>query len=126
MPRPARILIVDDFEDIAGSLAQYLRVDGHTIITAANGREGLRLAQDFQPEVVILDIGLPDIGGVEVARRLRKLAGLAPLYLIAVTAHDEFRNRNPGLFDVYLIKPADPSVIAAALARRPQRAERVQ
>jgi len=125
-PRPARILIVDDFEDIAGSLAQYLRAYGHTIITAASGREGLRLAREFQPEVAILDIGLPDIAGVELARRLRKLTGLASVYLIAVTAHDEFSNRNPGLFDVYLIKPADPSLIAAAVARRPERAERPQ
>jgi len=120
--RPARVLIIDDFEDVAASLAQYLRSEGHTASTASTGRGGLLLAQELRPEVVILDIGLPDIGGLEVARQLRKLPGLEKVYLIAVTAYDALVRQSPGLLDVCLVKPADPSVVAAALARRPTHA----
>jgi two-component system CheB/CheR fusion protein len=117
--RPARVLIIDDFEDVAASLAQYLHSQGHTASTASTGRRGLLLAQELRPDVVILDIGLPDIGGLELARRLRTLPGLARVYLIAVTAYDVLVRQSPGLVDVCLVKPADPSVVAAALARRP-------
>jgi CheY-like chemotaxis protein/two-component sensor histidine kinase len=117
--RPARVLIIDDFEDVATSLAQYLRSQGHTTKTATTGRGGLLLARELRPEVVILDIGLPDIGGLELARQLRTLPGLAKVYLIAVTAYDVLVRQSPGLLDVCLVKPADPSVVAAALARRP-------
>jgi CheY-like chemotaxis protein/two-component sensor histidine kinase len=116
--RPARVLIIDDFEDVAASLAQYLRSQGHTASTASTGRRGLLLAQELRPEVVILDIGLPDISGLELARQLRKLPGLAKVYLIAVTAYDVLVRQGAGLLDVCLVKPADPAVVAAALARR--------
>lgn len=118
--RPARVLVIDDFEDVAASLAQYLRSQGHTVSTASTGRRGLLLAQEMQPEVVILDIGLPDMGGLELARQLRKLPGLAKVYLLAVTAYDVLARQSAGLLDGCLVKPADPAVVAAALARRPE------
>jgi CheY-like chemotaxis protein len=117
---PLRVLIVEDCEDAAASLALLLRLDGHEVHVAGNGGMALRVAQDWPPDVVLLDIGLPGLDGYEVAKRLRaRAAGMKPL-LIAITGYgrDEDRRRSAEAgIDLHLLKPADPAGLRQMLKR---------
>ncbi|CAG1017361.1 two-component system, sensor histidine kinase ChiS [Burkholderiaceae bacterium] len=115
---PQRVLVVDDNRDAAESLAQLLSADGHEVRIAHDGEQALRTAEAFRPQVVLLDIGLPDLDGYEIARRLRAQRGDA-VRLIAITgwgqAADRLRAREAG-FDVHLVKPIDYMQLAGQLA----------
>jgi CheY-like chemotaxis protein len=104
-----RVLVVDDNEDAAHSLASLLTHDGHEVRVAHSGPEGLRTAFEFEPEVVLLDLGMPGMSGLDVARELRKRVG-REVRLIAVTgwgqAKDREMTREAG-FDFHLTKPLD-------------------
>lgn len=103
-----RILVVDDSSDTAESLAMVLRLQNHTVEVAHDGAGAFAAVQIFEPEIVLLDIGLPDMDGYQVATRLR--AANATLLLIAVSGYgrpeDLQRSNNAG-FDHHLIKPID-------------------
>ena len=106
---PLRLLIIDDNVDAAHGLAQYLQASSeHELRLAHTGTSGVTMALEFEPDVVLLDIGLPDIDGYEVARRLRQHADLDGVPLIAMTgfggAPDRERAREAG-FDHFLVKP---------------------
>ncbi len=105
-----RIMVVDDNVDAAESLAMMLELDGHSVIRAHDGRTAIALASNERPSVMLLDIGLPDIDGYELARRLRALPEADAALLIAVTgygqAEDRRRAEDAG-FDRYLIKPIE-------------------
>jgi len=120
---PLRILIVDDNQDGADTLAAVLRLTGHEVDTAYDGQEGVEAAERIQPDVVLLDIGLPRLNGYEAARRIRS-QGRRTL-LVAVTGwgqeEDRRRSRDAG-FDHHLVKPLDPDELMrllAELGRRP-------
>jgi two-component system CheB/CheR fusion protein len=105
-----RILIVDDSWDGADTLARLLRADGHDVRTAADGRSALEAAEAFQPEVVLLDIGLPGMSGFEVAEHLRRRPGTSSTVLIALTGYGQERDRDRARqagFDRHLTKPVD-------------------
>ena len=116
MPR-RRVLIVDDNVDAATTLELLLRSLGHETSVAHNGTEALRLADEFRPEVVLLDIGMPGIDGYEVARRLRTMKH-DQLRIVAVTGWgqeaDRQRSKEAG-FDLHLVKPVEPDELAKAL-----------
>jgi PAS domain S-box-containing protein len=121
---PLRILIVDDNQDGADTLAAVLRLTGHAVDTAYDGQQGVEAAERLQPDVVLLDIGLPRLNGYEAARRIRS-QGWRTL-LVAVTGwgqeEDRRRSRDAG-FDHHLVKPVDPDELMqllAALGRRPE------
>jgi CheY-like chemotaxis protein len=105
-----RILIVDDNEDAADSLGMVLGLDGHQVLSAYTGAQALELAHSFKPEIVLLDIGLPGVDGYEVARRIRALAGLQTVHLVAITGYgqdaDKARARAAGFAD-HLVKPVE-------------------
>ncbi len=105
-----RMLIVDDNRDSADSMALLQELCGHQTRVANNGPDALVAAGEFQPEVVLLDIGLPGMDGYEVARQLRQLPGLGKAFLIALTGYgsvaDREKAREAG-FDEHLVKPAD-------------------
>jgi PAS domain S-box-containing protein len=107
---PRRILVVDDNEDAALMLAELLDAHGHEIRTAFDGPSALRIAGEFQPDVAVLDIGLPVMDGYELAQRLRSTPALADLRLIAVTGYgqdsDRARSRDAG-FAAHLAKPVE-------------------
>ena len=107
-----KVLIVDDNPDLARSSALLLGLDGHDARTAETGAEAVAAAADFRPDVVLIDLRLPDLDGREVARRLRAGLGAAPL-LFAVSGLDpEDRPPvEPGLFDRQLVKPIDLSAL---------------
>ncbi len=103
-----RVLIVDDNPDIRESTSALLSMVGHAVTTAATGREALDAALKFEPTAVLLDIGLPDVSGYEVARQLRKIPRLTSSLLIAVSGYDTPEARRQSLeagFDHHLPKP---------------------
>ncbi|HEV3263102.1 MAG TPA: MASE1 domain-containing protein [Gemmataceae bacterium] len=117
-----RVLVVDDNVDAAQSLASLLRLEGHHVQVAHDGPRALEAAQAQRPEVVLLDLGLPEMDGYEVARRLRQQPGLRTTLVVALTGYgqeeDRRRSREAG-FDLHLIKPVDPAALLDVLARPP-------
>jgi PAS domain S-box-containing protein len=114
-----RILIVDDNVDAADSLALLLQLDGHETHAVYTSSEALQAAPTFKPDVMLLDIGLPEMDGYEVARQLRLLPGLEQLRLIALTgygqAEDQARAKAAG-FDDHLMKPVESLELKRALS----------
>jgi CheY-like chemotaxis protein len=117
-----RLLVVDDNRDAADSLALLLGFDGHDVRVAYTGRQALEVAREFLPDVAILDLGLPDLSGYDVARQMRREPALAGVQLIALSGwgQDEHQQqaREAG-FDQHLIKPADPDELLGLLAEKP-------
>ncbi len=117
-----RVLVVDDNEDAASSLGTLLRMMGHDVCTASAGSQALELARSYRPEVVLLDIGLPQMDGYEVARRLRQQPWGRAVRLIALTGwgqeQDRQRAREAGL-DEHLVKPVEPAALERLLAAAP-------
>ncbi|MEP7245518.1 MAG: ATP-binding protein [Gammaproteobacteria bacterium] len=120
-PHRQRILVVDDNRDSADSLAMMLRFDGHTAQSVYTARQALKEIVSFAPEVVILDLGLPEMDGFELAREFRALPGLEKLRLLALTgygqAEDKQKTRAAG-FDGHLVKPVKYGELATALTRQ--------
>ena len=112
-----RVVIVDDNRDAADSLAMMLRMGRHEVVTVGTGAEALEAVSRVHPDLVLLDIGLPDVDGYDVARQLRA-AGYSGT-LAALTGHglaeDRDRARRAG-FDHHLVKPIDPRTLEALLA----------
>jgi CheY-like chemotaxis protein len=115
----ARILVVDDHVDTARALAGLLRVAGHAVEVAHDGREAIERARALRPDAVLLDIGLPHLDGYQVARRLRA-EGCRDALLIAISGYgqddDRRRSREAG-FDHHLVKPVDSAALVALLGR---------
>ena len=109
MPK-LRILVVDDYADAAESLAMLLQAEGQEVEIADCGTKAIEKAQVFLPQVVLLDIGLPDLDGYEVAKRLRKLPETRDAILIALTGYGQVedieRSQSAG-FNHHLLKPLD-------------------
>jgi PAS domain S-box-containing protein len=118
-PIARRILVVDDNVDAADTIALLLQMWGHEVRTVYSGPEAIEAAEDFAPEVVLLDIGLPGINGYDVARRLRARPQRRRTVLAAMTGYgqesDRDRSREAG-FDHHLTKPVAPEVLQKILA----------
>lgn len=116
--RKFRILVVDDYADAAESLEMLLQMSGHQVKTADCGLKAVEQAQIFQPEVVLIDIGLPDMDGYEVAKRLRELPETRDAILIALTGYGQTedckRSQSAG-FNHHLLKPLDFEKLSALL-----------
>jgi len=120
LPMPnLRILVVDDYADAAESLMMLLQAKGHEVQIADCGLKALEKAQAFRPQVVVLDIGLPDLDGYETAKRLRALPETQNAVLIALTGHgqpeDCSRSQSAG-FNHHLLKPLNFDELSALLA----------
>jgi CheY-like chemotaxis protein len=114
-----KVLLVDDNRDAADSLAMLLEIGGHEVAAAYSAEEALQRASEIKPRVILLDIGLPDLDGYEVARRMRSMPELDGVRLIALTGygHDEDRRRTREAgFDQHLVKPVDLDDLEKALA----------
>jgi PAS domain S-box-containing protein len=114
LPARQRVLVVDDNVDAADGLAMLLRAHGLEVQVAYRGAEAIALATSVRPDVVLLDLGLPDLPGEEVARRLRQDTRASTARFIAITGWgqeaDRARTREAG-FDLHLVKPVDPEVL---------------
>jgi PAS domain S-box-containing protein len=125
-PPRRRVLVVEDNADAMALLVELIELWGHDVRPACNGVEALRLAAEFRPHTVLIDIGLPGMDGYEVARRLRSLdrptggePGEHPT-VIAITGYGQERDRDQGAeagFDHYLVKPPDPGILQKLLDR---------
>ncbi|MEO8163988.1 MAG: PAS domain S-box protein [Betaproteobacteria bacterium] len=115
-----RILVVDDNEDAAESLAMLLRMEGHDVEVAYDGANAIDIARDHRPELIFLDIGLPGLDGYKVARRMRAMPELNGTVIAALTGwgqpEDRRRSAEAG-FDHHLVKPPESSALAAILAK---------
>jgi DNA-binding response OmpR family regulator len=124
--RPVRVLVVEDDEEIAHVLQRSLRLDGYEVKLASDGVRALEEAHAFLPDLVILDLGLPRLDGIDVARRLRDGGDDVPILML--TARDALESRVEGLdvgADDYLVKPFERQELLARLRallrRRPPR-----
>ncbi len=114
-----RVLVVEDSPDAATSLRLLLELSGYQVRVAYTGPEGLAEAEAWRPEAVVCDIGLPGMDGYEVARRLRRAAGLEGVLLLALTGYGRDEDRRRAFesgFDYHLTKPADPEEVRRLLA----------
>jgi CheY-like chemotaxis protein len=114
-----RLLIVDDLKDNADSLAVLMELKGHEVHTAYDGEEAIAAAQQFKPDVVLLDIGMPKMNGYEACRSLREQSWGKGMFLIAVTGwgqEDDFRRTEEAGFDHHMVKPVDPAELLKLLA----------
>ncbi|WP_298926497.1 response regulator [uncultured Ramlibacter sp.] len=115
----SRILVVDDLAASAETLMTLLEMEGFEVRIASEGMAALRIAEEFHPEVVLLDIGLPGMNGFEVAHRLRKQPASRDALLIALTGYGEAESRNRSAeagFDFHMVKPADVNLLLSMLA----------
>jgi PAS domain S-box-containing protein len=114
---PRRILVIEDHPDGREALAALLAVQGHHVLTASTGQQGIGVALEAKPDVILVDIGLPDVDGYEVARRLRARLG-ARSRLLALTGYGQPEDRalaQDAGFDAHLVKPVEPARLAEAL-----------
>ncbi|MFA9271440.1 MAG: response regulator transcription factor, partial [Baekduiaceae bacterium] len=123
--RPARVLVVEDDEEIVQVLQRSLRLEGYEVRASLDGESALADADSFSPDLVVLDLGLPLVDGIDVARRLRE-RGDVPILML--TARDGVEQRVEGLdagADDYLVKPFERQELLARmralLRRRPPR-----
>ena len=125
---PARILVVDDLAASAETLMTLLEMEGFDVRVASEGMAALKIAVDFRPDVVLLDIGLPGMNGFEVAHRLRTQPESREALLIALTGYGEPESRSRSAqagFDFHMVKPADVNLLLSMLAD-PQQARRAK
>lgn len=111
---PRRVLVVDDNIDAAETLSMFLDLIGQRTAVANSGADSLRIAADFAPEIVFLDLGMPGMSGFEVARALRSIPALERAYIVALTGWGDQQTRDKTKeagFDLHLTKPADFNTI---------------
>jgi CheY-like chemotaxis protein len=118
-PNPLKVLLVEDNHDARTTLRMLLTIAyGHTVYEAADGASGVQSALDLKPDVALIDLGLPDLDGYEVARRIRAVLDRRAILLVALTgygtAEDQRRAREAG-FDIHLVKPVEPADLVKIL-----------
>lgn len=119
-----RVLVVDDHVDAARMLELLLQYDGHETRVAHDGPAALKAAEEFRPEFVFLDIGIPEMNGYEIARRLKRAANRRKLFLVAVTGWgqpSDFEQSKEAGFDLHLVKPVDSNSVKRLLENPPPR-----
>ncbi|MGE3267816.1 MAG: response regulator transcription factor [Chloroflexota bacterium] len=120
---PATVLVVDDDDRLVSSVRRVLAYEGYRVLTATSGPEGLRLARDESPDLIILDVMLPGLDGLEIARRVQAGGGVPVLML---SARDQIEDRVAGLeagADDYLVKPFATQELLARVRARLRRRE---
>jgi two-component system CheB/CheR fusion protein len=121
---PQKILVIEDNIDAAETLDTLLQLWGHSVVVAHAGAEGIALAKDFEPDVVLCDIGLPGgLDGYAVARELRAHTKDGPPYLVALTGYGQDEDQRLAAaagFDRHLVKPVDHDVLEKLLSRVPR------
>jgi PAS domain S-box-containing protein len=118
--RGLRVLVVDDNRDFAAITARLLSRQGHVVKTAHDGTSALEIAREFRPQAAFLDIGLPDVDGLELARMLRKRAETRDVLLVAVSGYgqtDDMDASKAAGFDRHLVKPVGPQEYSRILAQ---------
>jgi len=113
-----RVLVIDDEPDVALVLADALRERGHVVATANTGHEAIATAGTFQPDAALVDIGLPDIDGITLAKLLRGTVSAKSVRVVAFSGYSEERlgaSARRDVFDEFVLKPATLDTIERAL-----------
>lgn len=116
---PTRVLVVDDNYPSAMTLTWAMEENGHDVRTAYNGAQAVEMAKDFHPEVVLLDIGMPVMNGLETCKALRQQPNMDDILIIAQTAwgDEAMRGRTEEAgFDAHLVKPVDLEEVERLIA----------
>ncbi len=120
-PNKRRILVVDDNQDVAESLAGLLTLEGHDVVTCTSGREAVMEAQRHVPELILMDLGMPEMDGLAAARLIRAQPGGVAIRIVALTGWgqegDRQRTREAGI-DEHLVKPVSLDALRTLLAQR--------
>jgi len=117
-PERRRVLLADDNVDGAESLRLNLEIQGHDVRVAFDGAAALEMADDFRPEIMVLDLGMPKLDGLEVCRRVRAREWGDDVTIIALTGWGQEQDRRRTLeagFDHHLVKPVGPEALRAVL-----------
>jgi CheY-like chemotaxis protein len=115
-----RVVVIEDHADTADLMDEILRQAGHEVAVAHNGADGIAAARRLAAEVVLCDVGLPDMDGYEVARTLRADATTSGAHMVALTGYDgeeEQRMARDAGFDRHVVKPIDPFKLESLLKR---------
>jgi PAS domain S-box-containing protein len=115
-----RILVIDDIPDVADVMQMLLDLEGFETRVAYSGAVALQIAKEFSPDVIFCDIGLPEMDGHEIARRMRADPAIAPAVLIALTgwgAEGEVRRTRESGFDFHMVKPVDANAVLELLSK---------
>jgi CheY-like chemotaxis protein len=116
-PRALRVLLVEDDDDNRELMAEVLEASGHLVLSAASGPEGLRKLSEQPVDVVVTDVGMPGMGGLEVAKAAKAIAPAVPVVIVTGWAEREDIQLARGHdVDAILIKPVDPDALAAAVS----------
>jgi len=114
---PPRVLVVDDHDDARELLALIVATSGYRVATAANGREAVAEAQRTRPDVIIMDLFMPEMDGYEAARVLKGIPALASVPILAYTARSSPSDVDSGLFVACCIKPCPPEELLGTLSQ---------
>jgi CheY-like chemotaxis protein len=121
-PRSRRVLVVDDNPDAVETLSLLLQLRHNAVLTAVDGLEAVEAAAAFQPDLILLDIGLPKLNGYDAARRIREERHDQRLVIVAMTGwgqeEDKRKSKEAG-FDQHLVKPVDPGLLDELLESAP-------
>jgi CheY-like chemotaxis protein len=117
-----RVLVVDDYADARDLLSIILQQAGYDVFTAADGVEAVDAVKQFGPDLVLMDIFMPRMDGVEATQAIRKLPHNASLPVVAYTAKPNVLRDQPGLFDDICAKPCEPAELLTKLERLVPRA----
>ncbi len=124
-----KILVIDDEQDVLDFISYNLKKEGYAIQTASNGLEGVKLAREYQPDLILLDVMMPDMDGIEVCRQLRSDESFDRTMIAFLTARGEDYTQIAALDqggDDFIVKPIRPSILKSriqALIRRSKRVE---
>lgn len=120
MPRPPRVLVVDDSEAVRSLIRVNLELEGFEVFTVCDGQQALDQVASIEPDLITLDVVMPNLDGLSTASALRSRADTRGIPLVMVTARaqetDVSRGRAAGV-DAYLTKPFDPAVLVATVRR---------
>jgi CheY-like chemotaxis protein len=117
--RGLRVLVIEDNSDVRHMLKTLLELEGHDVEAANDGLQGLEMIELYQPDVALVDIGLPELDGYEVARQVRGNPENENVYLVALTGYSDRKDRRRALqcgFDAHLAKPVDLDSLTRLLA----------
>jgi CheY-like chemotaxis protein len=117
---PVRVLVVDDYPDAAQSLAVVVEMLGCPVRACSNGWDALNVVKEFEPQVCLIDLVMPVMSGLELARRLKVWAASRPLLLVATTALGDAESKASTAiagFHEHLVKPIDPATLIDLLVR---------
>src|SRR5690606_39724866 len=117
-PQGIRVLVVEDDDDSRDMLSELVSMLGHSALGAANATEALRHIDESAPQVALIDIGLPDVDGCEVARMIRARPRGADVRLVALTGYSDERTRETAAgagFDDFVVKPIAPEALMTLL-----------